>query len=335
MIPKKQEPIKILRGNDVTLLAALYDRNNLGELVALPLADMDLNVSVYSPRQGVQTLHYDLASDVTLMLRCDAGTFDEVGVYSLEIKATSEARNVRFAVQTAIKVVNYVEEVHPDGGCEDPYSVVNIPPQVACGAHVRFAQFAGQASAGGGGGASSEEIAALAEKVADFERELNIIEYFVEAQEKTNETTEQELANIGERLNTQTEAIEVLQGTNEATLAEIAKLKEDVANIGGEVKEVAEEQEAQGQRLATTEEKAAANEGKITTLEGVVAENKAEVDNKFIAFATELSPVLNQIHEWLGNLTNTQEQQGIAIENINAQLQGIDTALTNILGEEV
>lgn len=286
MIPKKQEPIKILRGNDVTLLAALYDRNNLGELVALPLADMELNVSVYSPRQGVQTLHYDLASGVTLLLRCDAGTFDEVGVYSLEIKATSEARNVRFAVQTAIKVVNYVEEVHPDGGCEEPYSVVNIPPQVACGAHVRFAQFAGQGSAGGGGGASSEEIAALAEKVADFEKELNIIEYFVEAQEKTNETTAQELANIG-------------------------------------------------QRLTSTEGKAAANEGKITTLEGGFESYKQEVDNKFIAFATELSPVLNQIHEWLGNLTNTQNQQGIAIEGINTQLQGIDAALTNILGEEV
>lgn len=165
--------ITILRGNDVTLLAALYDRNNLGELVPLPLADMDLNVSVYSPRQGVQTLHYDLASGVTLMLRCDADTFDEVGVYSLEIKATSEARNIRFAVQTAIKVVHYVEDVHPDGGCEKPYSVMSISPQIACGAHVRFAQFVGQASAGGD--ASSEEIAALIEKVADFERELNII----------------------------------------------------------------------------------------------------------------------------------------------------------------
>lgn len=328
MIPKKQEPIKILRGNDVTLLAALYDRNNLGELVALPLADMELNVSVYSPRQGVQSLHYDIASGVTLLLRCDAGTFDEVGVYSLEIKATSEARNIRFAVQTAIKVVNYVEEVHPDGGCEEPYSVVNIPPQVACGAHVRFAQFAGQASAGGGSGASSEEIAALAEKVADFERELNIIEYFVSAQEKTNEATANELTNIAEQLRGNSAEVAALASN-------VQNMQNSIADIDGEVKEVAEEQEAQGQRLTATEGKAAANEGKITTLGGVVAANKAEVDELKTGIGEQIVPMINQVMTALGNVSNAVEQQGIAIEGINAQLQGIDTALTNILGEEV
>lgn len=321
MIPKKQEPIKILRGNDVTLLAALYDRNNLGELVALPLADMELNVSVYSPRQGVQTLHYDLASDVTLMLRCDAGTFDEVGVYSLEIKATSEARNIRFAVQTAIKVVNYVEEVHPDGGCEEPYSVVNIPPQVACGAHVRFAQFAGQASAGGGGGASSEEIAALAEKVADFERELNIIEYFVEAQEKTNETTAQELANIGERLSTQAEAIESLQGANEATLADIAKLKEDVAE--------------QGQLLINLEQQVTDNKEEINQqLEQVLS----DIDATLTGYVEGLAVLVEKIDTNTANIATLQATATQNAENIAALQQGIgniDVALTNILGEEV
>lgn len=333
---KKQEPIRILRGNDITLLASLYTRNEVGELNALPLAEMDISVNVNSARRGVQLLKFEVVGTTTLMLFCKADVLNEVGAYSLEIKAENDGQNIRFAQKTAINVVEYAEDVHQEGDCGHPYSVVEIPPQIGCNSCIKFAHFVGQTpSAGGGSGASSEEIAALAEKVADFERELNIIEYFVSAQEKTNENTAQELANIGERINAQAEVMESLQGANEATLADITKLKEDVADIDGEVKEVAEEQEAQGQRLTTTEEKAAANEGKITTLEGGLESHKQEVDNKFIAFATELSPVLNQIHEWLGNLTNTQEQQGIAIEGINTQLQGIDTALTNILGEEV
>ncbi len=135
-----------MRGNNITLCSSLYERNELGELSPLPLAELDTRVTVYSGKRGTQEVPFKVGGANTIALNCSTDIFSVADVYNLEIVAhnVDSGQRIRFAYKSAVQVVEYADDLY--GGCDchtdnQGYTVVNIPPQIACGGYVKFSQY--------------------------------------------------------------------------------------------------------------------------------------------------------------------------------------------------
>lgn len=183
MIPKKQEPIRILQGNNITLCASLYERNEFGELAPLPLGALTIDASVYNARRGEQQLSYKIVGENTLAINCDTDTFSDIGVYALDIRAVNpdSGQKIRFAYKSIVQIVEYAEDLQSGYDChtdkQQGYTVVNIPPQVACGGVVNFLQYIVP-----GGIVTEQELAAHVE--VEVAKQLANLDQFVELTEK-------------------------------------------------------------------------------------------------------------------------------------------------------
>lgn len=198
MIPKKQEPIRILQGNNITLCASLYERNEFGELAPLPLGALTIDASVYNARRGEQQLSYKIVGENTLAINCDTDTFSDIGVYAIDIKAVNpnSGQKIRFAYKSIVQIVEYAEDLQSGYNChtdKQGYTVVNIPPQVACGGVVNFSQYIVP-----GGIVTEQEVAAHVEE--EVAKQLANLDQFAELTEKVESfdgriTTAQDTAN--------------------------------------------------------------------------------------------------------------------------------------------
>lgn len=135
-----KQTIKLLRGNNVTLLAACYERNETGEVVPMILDEFNIKVEVSQLLGEPKQLLYEVIDSNIISINCGVDSFDISGMYALEIVMNnSSGRNVRFAFKTAVYVVDYAEELGCDleAGC----NIVNLPPQVACNGRVVFSMY--------------------------------------------------------------------------------------------------------------------------------------------------------------------------------------------------
>lgn len=328
------QTVRFVRGNDITLRANCYKTQN-EEVVAIDLKNCDITVIVSMLQGGIKTVPFSIVEDNTLELYCTPSIFPVAGSYSLDITIIQSLMNIRFATRAAIQVVEYSNELCTEGSAQcGENSVIYIQDQVACGEHIRLTNYVGVQS--GNGGAVSEELAALRERVEVLEiaNDTNS-EAIKSSQEEVNEV-EEKAAQLAEEINgikevnsLQDKAISTLQSANEATLAEFAKLKEDVANIDGEVKVVAEEQEKQsqinnsvsasmqemGNVISEIQQKEAQQDTSIADLGEQVEKNKEEVNQ-------QLEQVMSDID---ATLTGYVEGLAVFVEKIDTNTANIAT----------
>ena len=210
--------ITILRGNDIPLIVACAVRNDAGEVTPINLQEAIVRVSVSSARMGERELSFDVVDENKLQILCSAEAFASVGVYSLEIKINNAGANIRFAYKSAVRVVEYAEELE---NC-DTYSVAYIDEQTACGASIMIAQAVGvpvDVNTGGGSTGGGVTPAQLAEVVS-------VLNAFKSEQNGKNTTYESEIATLKTTTANHTSAINTINNT-------LAGLDSALANILG------------------------------------------------------------------------------------------------------
>lgn len=362
---KPLQPIKLLRGNNVTLCSSLYERNELGELSPLPLAELDTRVTVYSGKRGTQEVPFKVVGANTIALNCSTDIFSVADVYNLEIVAhnVESGQHIRFAYRTAVQVVEYADDLY--GGCEcgddsQGYTVINIPPQIACGGYVKFSQYVAP-----GGIVTELELAPRVE--AEVAKQLAELEQF---QELVDVVTSYDGRITNAQMTADDARAKAVQAGNDifgfyqfqtekngGTDASIQQLR----NVISEMQRKDAQQDTTiaehsgsissiNSTLSTVANYAGENKQAIATLNG----NKSvegSVDYKIAAainaFATALTDdgtvntyaeALEYISTHGGEFTallGSVSKNTSDIENISAQLGDIDTTLSNILGEEV
>lgn len=167
--------ITILRGNDIPLIVACAVRDDAGEVTPIDLQSATVKVAVSSPQMGERALNFDVVDENKLQILCSAEVFASAGVYALEIKINNAGANIRFAYKSAVRVVEYAEELE---NC-DTYSVAYLGEQTACGASIIIAQAVGVSAdvnaGGGGGGVTPAQLAEVVNALNTFKAEQSEI----------------------------------------------------------------------------------------------------------------------------------------------------------------
>lgn len=253
--------ITILRGNDIPLIVACAVRDDAGEVTPINLEEAVVSVSVSSARMGERALSYDVVDENKLQILCSAEVFASVGVYALEIKINNAGANIRFAYKSAVRVVEYAEELE---NC-DTYSVAYLPEQTACGASIIIAQAVGVSvdvnSGGGGGGVTPAQLAEV----------VNALNAFKIEQTEKNTTYENAIATNKQK--------------SESNASEIATLKTDNATNKG--------------KISTLETTTASHSSAINTINNILGNINTDIpliNHGTTDTTLELSP--NVLHTW-------------------------------------
>lgn len=212
--------ITILRGNDIPLIVTCAVRNDAGEVTPIDLQSATVEVAVSSPRMGERALSYDVVDDNKLQILCSAEVFASAGVYALEVRINNAGANIRFAYKSAVRVVEYAEELE---NC-DTYSVAYLPEQTACGASIIIAQAVGVSvdvnTGGGGGGVTPAQLAEV----------VNALNTFKAEQSEKNTTYEDAIATNKQKSESNASDIATLKTDNAANKGKIAALEATTAS---------------------------------------------------------------------------------------------------------
>lgn len=137
-------------------------------------------------------------------------------MYALEVRINNAGANIRFAYKSAVRVVEYAEELE---NC-DTYSVAYLPEQTACGTSIIIAQAVGVSvdvnTGGGGGGVTPAQLAEVANalnafKVEQTEKNTTYEDAIATNKQKT-ESNASEIANLKTTTASHTTAINTLGG---------------------------------------------------------------------------------------------------------------------------
>lgn len=168
--------IQLVRGNSIEVLASCYIKDG-DKLTPIDFTGKVIAVSVNSDRYGEKALPFEIVEAGMLKISLTTEAFATVGFYSMDISIKGDGA-IRFASRSAVRVVEYIEDIDRGANCEDAeYSTVQLSPQVACGgALVLSTNVAPQTSAKGGDTGSSAAVEELQRVVAGHENRVKLLE---------------------------------------------------------------------------------------------------------------------------------------------------------------